>query len=44
VLPRRRNSVPESIEVVVMLREDDMTELERNAMWRYWTETPSLHE
>lgn len=37
VLPRRRTSIPEMIEVVVMLRQDDMTELERNAMWKYWT-------
>jgi hypothetical protein len=44
VLPRRRNSVPESIEVVVMLREDDIAELEDNAMWRCWTEASSLHE
>jgi len=44
VLPRRRNLVPENIEVVVMLREDDIAELERNVVWRYWTETSSLHE
>jgi hypothetical protein len=44
VLPRRRNSVSESIEVVVILRDDDMAELEHNAMWRYWTKASSLHE
>ena len=37
VLPRKRNSSPEIIEVVVMLRKDDMADLERNAMWRHWT-------
>lgn len=44
VLPRRRNSIPESIEVVVMLREDDIAELEHNAMWKFWTEASSLRE
>jgi trichothecene 3-O-acetyltransferase len=42
VLPRRRTSIPEIIEVVVMLRKDDMEELERNAMWRYWTQALKL--
>jgi hypothetical protein len=37
VLPRRRTSTPETIEVVVMLRQDDMAELERNEIWRSWS-------
>lgn len=40
VLPRKRSSAPETIEVVVMLRKDDMADLERNAMWRHWTNAP----
>jgi hypothetical protein len=44
VLPRRRNSVSESIEVVVMLRKDDMAELEHSAVWSYWTEASSPNE
>jgi hypothetical protein len=44
VLPRRRTSVPENIEVVIMLRKDDMAELERNAMWRYWTQPPKSYQ
>ena len=44
VLPRRRNSVPEKIEIVVTLRKDDMAELERNAMWRHWTQAPGFTE
>jgi trichothecene 3-O-acetyltransferase len=42
VLPRRRTSIPENIEVVIMLRKDDMAEVERNEMWRYWTQAPNL--
>ncbi len=34
VLPRRRTSTPETIEVVVMLRQDDTAALEHNEMWR----------
>jgi hypothetical protein len=44
VLPRRRNSVPETIEVVVTLRKDDMADLERNAMWRHYTQVPRSYE
>lgn len=40
VLPRRRASKAEIIEVVVMLRQDDIAGLQRNAMWKYWTDVP----